>query len=194
MSKKTKKQKTIAPQPKYDKYEGCVAAIVMTEEAKHYARFNVFHSLRINWLKNLLSSVLVLIVAIFALYREELVTAIVFFVLTPLFPFILVLIQYLSVKSRLSSDSLYGTTSREYVFYDEYIAISSKEGKRETARDAERYDSLWRVFERKDAFYVYVDEKSAFVVSKDCIVSGDEEKLKAHFEQKLGDRFKARRK
>ncbi len=194
MSKKNKKQQTAPPQPKYDKYEGCVAAITMTEEAKLYARFNVFHSLRINWLKNLLTSVLVLIIAIFALYRDETVTAIVFFVLTPLFPFILTLIQYISVKSRLSSDRAYGTTVREYVFYDDYISISSKEGKRETARGLERYDLLWRVFERKDSFYVYVDEKSAFVVAKDGIVSGSEEKLKALFEQKLGDRFKARRK
>lgn len=189
MSKKNKKQQSVAPQPKYDKYEGCVAAVVMTEGAKLYARFNVFHSLVVNWLKNVLTSVLVLIIAIFALYRQETATAIVFFVLTPLFPFILVLIQYLSVKARLASDK----ETREYVFYDDYMTVHSKDGKRETARGAERYDSFWRVYERKDVYYVYVDEKSAFVVSKNDVVSGDVSSLNALFTRTLGERFKARR-
>ena len=59
MSKKDKKQQYVPPQPKYDKYEGCVAAFKMADEAKYYANFSVFHSLKMKWIQNALGSVLV---------------------------------------------------------------------------------------------------------------------------------------
>lgn len=192
MSKKTKKKEDFVQQ-KYDRYLGSLAAIKMAGNAKEYASFNVFHSLKMKWMQNVLSAVLVLICAIIALYRKQEVAAIVFFVLTPIFPFFLVLIQYLSVKARLSSDRELLLETREYVFFDDCIVISSKEGKRETKVNV-GYGEIYKAFERKAAYYVYLDDKTAFVLSKNAIVSGDEGKINAVFSEKLGGKFKARRK
>lgn len=193
MSKKDKKQQYVPPQPKYDKYEGCVAAFKMTDEAKYYADFSVFHSLKMKWIQNALGSVLVLILAIIALYRKETTAVIVFFVLTPIFPFLLTLIQYVSVKARLSSDKSFANTVHEYVFYDDFLNAVTKEGKKETTKFSSRYEDLHAVFERKDVYYVYFDPNSAFVLAKADLVSGDEEKLEELFSSRLGKRFKARR-
>lgn len=155
--------------------------------AVDYANFNTFHNFRKKWIQNIVSVVLIAGCGLFALLQKMTPTAIIFFCLAPIFPILVSLLQRLSVYLRLKNDAEFQNTSHTYVINDTFTAIT-KTGKRE-AKATIKYSDIEKIFERKKYYYIYVDNKNAFVINKGGIIQGNENEVNKLFAEKVGDRF-----
>lgn len=53
-----------------------------------------------------------------------------------------------------------------------------------------RYEGILKAYERKDAFYFYVDKRRAFIVSKDGFTEAGTEELRSFLKNKMNNKFR----
>ncbi len=172
-----------------DKYQGAVAVFHMENELKDYTDFSFIHTRRRKAVNLLLSTLILLVGAIFAYFRQSLVMSIVFAVGAILFPLALLLIQKTSTKNRLKTDLEFKNTTHTYVFKPDTFYAETKCGKR-SAKAESKYNMMFEVYETKTHFYIYVDKENAFVVNKSSLIQGDLQSVKAILKDNLNKEYK----
>lgn len=197
MAKSDKKKKITDPNalrkaaeeslPKED-FEGKVAVFEMDNELDDYVAFNLFHNLHAKLHYLLIAVFLLIIGGALAMSSGKTTTAIVFFVLAPIFPALLLLIQRMGVKSKLNGDFEFKKTSQRYELTEEQFFALTKCGKRE-AKAFIPYNQIMKVYEKKECFYFYVSKDNAFVVNKSSLIYGDLDKVSALLTEKMGKRY-----
>ena len=114
--------------------------------------------------------------------------AIAFFVISVIFPFLLVGIQRMSINSKLSSDFEFKNTHHTYSFTENEMYTITKSGKREAKYNVD-LAKIEKIYDVGNCFYLYVTHESAFVIPKAQFVHGDVAVLEKVFKNKLNDRY-----
>lgn len=73
-----------------------------------------------------------------------------------------------------------------YVFAPDGIIIELKSGEIDS-REEVFYSELYRIYELKDAFYLYADKKSAFIIPKNSLKNVTTEQAREFFLKKVPD-------
>lgn len=196
MANKTKNKNHIdsnqieRPKAETNEFEGKIAVCKMDNQISDLVKFNTFHNLHKKFIKLILSSVLVFIGGVFALTNNSTSLAIVFFVMTPVFPIALIFIQRVSLRTQLQKDFEFANTNNSYEFSeDEFFAIT-KCGKRVSSVKI-NYEKLSTCYETPTSFYIYISEGNAFVLNKDKFVYGNIKEFSEFLKAKIGKRYKA---
>lgn len=78
--------------------------------------------------------------------------------------------------------------ANEYAFNQETIEVENHRPMVNT-HVSYRYAGLMKAYERKDAFYLFIDKRQAFLVSKSGFTQGSEDELRVLLINQLGNRF-----
>lgn len=187
---KTSVEPKVAVKPMQEEiYEGKIAVCKMDNQIDDLVKFNTFHNTHKKLLKLLLSSFLVFIGGMLALTQNSTELAIVFFIATPLFPVVLVLIQRASLRAQLQKDFEFAKTSHSYEFSEEAFFAITKCGKRVASAKIE-YNKLDKCYDTPQCFYIYISQGNAFVLKKEKFVYGDMNNFKLFLKEKLGKKYK----
>lgn len=93
---------------------------------------------------------------------------------------------YYKTNKELKSDKIQKNLTNFYMFYDKYFKV-----KNEIASSKHKYNKLYKVYENKDYFYLYLDKSNAFIVEKSGFMIGNSKdfqkfiKNKTHFKFEL---------
>lgn len=192
MSSKTKNNidpNKIEKTEQINEFEGKIAVCRMENKIDDLVKFNTFHNLHKKTLKLLLSSFLVFIGGVLALTQNSLSLAVIFFVATPMFPIVLVLIQRVALKAQLQKDFEFAKTTHSYEFSEPEFYAVTKCGKRIASVKIE-YKNLASVYNTPTSFYIYINQGNAFVLNKTNFVHADVDEFASFIKGKIGSKFK----
>ncbi len=92
---------------------------------------------------------------------------------------------YYKTGKELKSDKVQNSLVNYYLFYDKYFKIKNKLGNSKI-----RYYKLYRVYESKNFFYLYLDKNNAFILEKSGFVIGNIDSFRKFMKNKMWLKFK----
>lgn len=111
------------------------------------------------------------------------------FFLLPVILLYVVLIGWLGFMLPQITYKKLKATVNNFLFEDEGVRIATQKPGA-NAQGAFAYRNIPKVIERKDAFYLYIDRRQAFIVEKQGFIQGDAGQLAELFRNRLGSRFR----
>lgn len=92
---------------------------------------------------------------------------------------------YKKTKQEVEGDKIKNNLVNTYIFYDKKIIIKNINGK-----DELKYHKLYKVYENKNAFYLYLDKNNTLIVQKDGFKIGTSKDFKNFIKKKVKFKFK----
>ena len=146
------------------------------------------------WLLLLLELVFVIFGFVF-MYSEEKEIAIFFFVFAVLYiPLVLLLVVLLQKKANKSMSLMSKKTIQKFEFDENYITIIDEKADDYYSETKAKYNLLYRVYETKDSYILYISNRQCFAFIKSSIVCGDVNELNQLFKQNLKTNFITKKK
>ena len=167
-----------------------VKAVYKSSISEHF-KFGRFHTFRVKWKSIAIISGSLMAAAIILLVLKINIFAFAF-LLAVLYPPTLLLLLYVKTKSSLKRKENFENTKTEFTFdpEKEYFHLKITNGKLKEEHEIE-YSDLYRAYETKNHFYLYLNEMSALIIQKEMI-EGEIFELSEILELRLKDKFISR--
>ena len=136
-----------------------------------YDKFLEFHRNKYGFrykLYNILVIAIVLACIVYLVAYKAYTTAVVFCIILVIFIVWRFLKPISEVTKDYKSDKVKKSTTYTFNFYDKYFTVQDKKTISKT-----RYSKLYRIFQTKDFFYLYIDKSHAFLIDKSGFVKGN---------------------
>lgn len=141
------------------------------------------------WLLLLIELAFVILGFVF-LYGEEKEAAIFLFVFAVLYiPLVLLFVVLLQKKANKSMSLMSNKTIQKFEFDENYISIIDEKGDDYYSETRAKYNLLYRVYETKESYVLYISNRQCFAFMKSSIVCGDVNELNQLFRQNLKTNF-----
>lgn len=92
---------------------------------------------------------------------------------------------YRKAEKEMKGEKVQGNLVNTYIFYDKNFVIKNKYGK-----DTFKYRKLFKVYENKNVFYLYINKEDVFIVEKNKFEIGNPYEFKEFIAKKVGYKFK----
>lgn len=152
-------------------------------------KFNLFHSITKNKVKN----ALVLFVDVFCvilfilmgawelLDLEMIMLFALVFILNLLLAFMMLVLPKIQYKQ---NKHLHGMIN-EIIFEEEQMSLS-QQGDNATSSTTIKYDAVWKIYETKDSFYIYINPRQAYIAEKSNLTGGTAADLRVFLIKEIG--------
>jgi len=164
---------------------------------KEYQKFGTFH-IFIAGMKHLLMFSgmflgLGLIFAVLAIFKSGTFSsgAVICFIFVFLLPILNWMKQKIRIKKTVKLNPNFADTQNSYIFNETDFNLKINVNKKEEKHTI-KYAELYRVYETKTNFYLYLDKYRALIITKEGISEGTCEELSAIFQKALGEKFRLR--
>lgn len=145
-------------------------------------QFNMYTKQKVTLIVLIISVIVIFLCGIFMLVIGSYDRAIFYIALALVFSALYVFLPSIQTKKIFKSDNLLKSNIKNtFEFYNDRIDISNK-----TSNSKLDYQDIYKVYERKEAFYIYLNRIQVLIVSKDCFIMGDAEKLRNLLKEKVG--------
>lgn len=104
-------------------------------------------------------------------------------------PFVLILIVILQRKANKTMSIMSNKTIQKFEFSEDKILIVDQKGEDYYAETKIKYNLLFRAYETKKAYILYISNRQCFTFLKESIVSGDVCELNSILKANLGNKF-----
>lgn len=147
-------------------------------------KFNMYSAKKSTFICLIVLLVIIFLCGIFMLIVGEYRQSIFYLVFTVVFSILYITLPNIQTKKVFNSDNLLKENIKNtFEFYDDKIEIKNKK-----STSTLEYSDLYKVYETNDTFYIYLNKMQALIISKDCFLIGDTEKLRTlllkNFEKK----------
>lgn len=188
MPKKKKEENFTNVQQKKREYEDGDIVFSFKAKAKDYADFCAYNFFSKRRMQVIIIMAMIALAGLVPLKENKLTIAIIIFSLAILFPLLFYLLQRATVILRLNSNEQFKKTYYQYIFGEKFTAITREEKRKGKAQI--EYNEIYEIVERKKYYFVYVDNKNAFLIKKAGIIQGNIEEINRLFEEKIKERYK----
>lgn len=148
-------------------------------------KFNMYSRQKVTFIILIVSIVVILLCGIFMLLVGDYSDAALYLTLSVIFTIFCVFLPSIQTKKIFKSDSILKENIKNtFEFYADRIQVSNKK-----SNSTLEYKDLYKVYEVKDAFYIYLNRVQVFIVSKDCFEIGDTEKLRTLLMEKFDKNY-----
>lgn len=152
--------------------------------AKNYNQFIKFHSEKFNFsynMYNIIMTILLMYCIVLNIIQKNILLILLFFSLL----IVLFLVRiYFPIKRYQKTKKLYSKNKEEnfcFTFYNFYFSVNKK---------AFPYFRLYRVFETKDYFYLYINEDNAILLNKNGFKIGTAKEFSEFIKKKCLFKYK----
>ena len=151
---------------------------VRTENGgEEFIKFNQFHLFRKSWFIAYMPTVIFVAIGVMAYLDDERTAAYTMWVLGAGIPLFLRLIIRITAKRNLKTNKMYANMKNIYYRFDlQGLFSETASPKIKTTLETD-WDNVYRVYESKDSFYIYISNMQAFIIPKSDIVTGTPEEL-----------------
>lgn len=155
-------------------------------------KFNKFHMY--NQVSAKIVSLLSVFLILFSILAKEaelsfrgmtLVIAIIWFIEILTLP-------HLHTKKALKSSKIHSNSTIEFEFYNEKVVLNTVMDGENIGNTIVKYEDFYKVFDTKDAIYLYVANNQAFICSK-ANMEGNYDKLSEILKEKLNKKYKVKK-
>lgn len=155
-------------------------------------KFNKFHMY--NQVSTKIVSILSIFLILFAILAKDaelsfrgmtLVIAIIWFAEILLLP-------NFHTKKALKSSKIHSNSTVEFEFYNEKVVLNTVMDGENIGNTIVKYEDFYKVFDTKDAIYMYVANNQAFICSKESM-EGDYNKVSEILKEKLDKKYKIKK-
>lgn len=154
---------------------------------ENYLNLVQFHQKKNNWkyrLYTIIVSILFIVIISFQISNHSFLQAIFLFVFFIGFILYRFISPYYKTYKELHSDKIKNTLINYYFFYDKYFKVKNKLGNSKI-----RYYKLYKVYENKNYFYLYLNKSTAFIVDKSCFTIGTSKDFQSFIKSKVWIKF-----
>lgn len=157
----------------------CDADLVVVDVCntlKPFMKFSMRHSWKTKRKAYLASAIICLGASVFYIYMGSWGYTAMFLTLAVVFPALLALFHYLVVWAQLRKDDEFLNTTYRYYFREHsFVGVSTYQ--KAKIKYQEDYINLDECVDADDYFYLYLNQRVAFVIEKNNFVKGDRETL-----------------
>lgn len=166
---------------------------VRTENGgKEYHRFNRFHLFRRTWYLSYLPPVLFGILGLLAFLDGESAPAYTLWAVAAGTPLLMLLTLALAGKWHLKTNKMYASMKNVYYRFDRNTLFSETVNPNLKTTLETGWDNVYRIYESKTSFYIYISNLQAFIIPKADIVTGQPEELSRMFGELAGNKLRKR--
>ena len=136
-----------------------------------YDKFLEFHRNKFGFrykLYNIIIIGIILACIVYLVAYNAYPTAIIFSIILVIFIAWRFLKPVAEVAKDYKSDKVKNSTTYSFSFYDKYFTIQDKNSISKT-----KYSKLYRIFQTKNFYYLYIDKTHAFLIDKSGFVKGN---------------------
>lgn len=96
------------------------------------------------------------------------------------------------LQRRIDKSTVYISSDTEeiYTFDEQYITITQRKGDEFSATIKARYSYIYKAYEDKNYYYLYISKMQSHVIDKSSITQGSLHELHTLLKNNLGNRFK----
>lgn len=160
---------------------------VTTYTEEEYLKFNQFHVFKRNIIGVIFFSICATIIILSAtvmLFVQSYFQACFFYVFVILMGVLYIYSPKIAVKRILKTDNVLKDSVQEYTFFPTYLTL-----KNQNSQTKLEYEKLFRVYETKTNFYLYINKFQAFLVSKKEMKEEEIELLRKIWIEQLGKKY-----
>ncbi|WP_391574272.1 YcxB family protein [Cohnella sp.] len=164
---------------------------VRTENrGKEYYRFNRFHLFRRKWYIAYLPSIVSGVLGLLAFLDGEPSPAYTLWAVAIVTPFLMLLLLALAGRRHLKTNKMYASMKNIYYRFDRSSLFCETVDPRLKTTLETDWDNVYRIYESKTSFYIYISNLQAFIIPKADIVTGRPNELSEMLEQLIGKRLR----
>lgn len=160
---------------------------ITTYNIDEYKKFVKFHNKKYNLNYNLYTLFvlfLIMFCTVSSFSSKNTKLGILFIIIAICFIIYRILHPYLFVKKEATSEKIGKELTNTYTFYEDYFRIKNN---KQTIKL--KYHKLYKIFETKDNFYLYINKNHSFVLSKNTFTIGKVSDFYGFIKKKLWFRF-----
>lgn len=101
-------------------------------------------------------------------------------------------LPHLHTKKALKSSKIHSNSIIEFEFYNEKVVLNTVMDGENIGNTIVKYEDFYKVFDTKDAMYLYIANNQAFICSKENM-EGDYNKVSEILKQKLDKKYKIKK-
>lgn len=153
-----------------------------------YKELNEFHfssRKRGNKIFLIMLSIIIVLCGILLIFLKSYPMGIVYTILGIFFLVWAYVAPKIATKVMSKSDKMLDNLINTDTFYDEYFENTNEQSNAKIF-----YNQLYDAYEAKDYFYLYVNRRSAYIISKNGFKEGTSENFREFLQEKLKERFK----
>lgn len=155
---------------------------------ENYIKLLKFHNKMNNWKYWLYTAIFViafLTCASVLIVNHEYTTALFIFLIALLFIGYRTVYPYYKVEKEVKKDKIQSNLQNVFYFYDKKFEVTNEQEDR-----IMRYSRLYKVYENKEFFYMYLDKENALVLEKSGFEKGDPDSFGKFLKEKIKSKYK----
>lgn len=148
-------------------------------------KFNMYSAKKGSFIILIVSICVIFLCGIFMILLGQYSNAILYLVLSVIFTIFIFTLPKLQTKKIFNSDEILKENIKNtFEFYNDKIDIKNKK-----SSSTLEYKDLYKAYETKDTFYLYLNRIQVLMVSKDEFEIGDSEVLRKLLSEKIGKKY-----
>lgn len=148
-------------------------------------KFNMYSAKRVSFVVLVVSICVIFLCGIFMILLGQYSNAILYLVLSVIFTIFIFTLPKLQTKKIFNSDEILKENIKNtFEFYSDKIKIRNKK-----SSSTLEYKDLYKAYETKDTFYLYLNRIQVLMISKDEFEIGDSKLLRKILSEKLGKKY-----
>jgi hypothetical protein len=173
-------------------YERMDAIIEVRTEygGSEYFRFNRFHLFRKSWYIAYLPVLVFLLIGMANWFDGDRVKGVVMAAVGLFFPLIMLGTVHLTAKRHLKTNKMYASMKHVYYSFDQDRIYHETNNKGLKTTIETGWDNVYRSYEAKDSFYIYISNMQAFIIPKKDIVAGTADEFRRILQERVGSRHR----
>lgn len=104
----------------------------------------------------------------------------------------ILILPYFHTRKALKSSKIHSNSTIEFEFYNEKVVLNTVMDGENIGNTIVKYEDFYKVFDTKDAIYLYVANNQAFICSK-VNMEGNYDKLSEILKEKLNKKYKVKK-
>lgn len=160
---------------------------VTTYTEEEYLKFNQFHVFKRNIIGVIFFAICATIIILSAtvmLFVQSYLQACFFYVFIIVMGLLYIYSPKIAVKRILKTDKVLKDSVQEYTFFSTYLTL-----KNQNSETKLEYEKLFRIYETKTNFYLYINKFQAFLVSKKEMKEDEIELLRKIWIEQLDKKY-----
>jgi hypothetical protein len=163
---------------------------VRTENGgEEFIKFNQFHLFRKSWFIAYMPTVIFAAIGVMAYLDDDRSAAYTMWVIGAAMPLFLRLIIRITAKRNLKTNKMYTNMKNIYYRFDRQGLFSETASPKLKTTLETDWDNVYRVYESKDSFYIYISNMQAFIIPKVDIITGTPEELSQMMTELIGKKY-----
>ena len=156
---------------------------------KEYMKFNRFHLFRKSWFISYLPPVIFAAIGVMAYIDGDRSAAYSMWVAVPAMPLFMLLVMWITAKRHLKTNKMYANMKDIYYRFDRQGLFNETVNPKLKTTIETDWDNVYRVYESKESFYIYISNMQAFIIPKADIVTGKPEDFSQMLKELMGRKY-----